>query len=150
MIIHDDLEELFLLLNAHHVDYIVVGGYAVAFHGFIRATKDVDIFFANTPKNIQKLMAVLTDFGISPDTMDQSTFSESGNIIRIGSSPMLVEFFNTISGVTFDDAWEKRVAGHYGRAEVSFLSKKHLLAAKLAAGRPQDLIDIKELSSSDE
>ena len=150
MIIHKDLEELFHLLNKHHVDFIVVGGYAVAFHGFVRATKDIDILFRNSPDNIQNLIDALCGFGISSKDMDKNTFSEQGRIVRIGSSPMLVELINSIRGVTFDEAWKDRVIGTYGSTKISFISRIHLLNAKKAVGRPQDLRDIEELGGKDD
>ncbi len=149
MIIHKDLEELFHLLNKHHVDFIIVGGYAVAFHGFVRATKDIDILFRNSTENIQNLIDALSGFGISKKDMNKNTFSEQGRIVRIGSSPMLVELINAISGVTFDEAWNNKVCGKYCNAIIYFISRIHLLAAKKAAGRPQDLRDIKELDGKD-
>lgn len=77
-------------------------------------------------------------------------FKHQGKIVRIGSSPMLVELINSISGVTFDEAWKDRVIGTYGSTKISFISRIHLLNAKKAAGRPQDLRDIEELSSKDD
>jgi len=64
MIIHSDLRDFFLLLSRNRVDYVIVGGYAVAFHGFVRATKDIDVLFRNTPENIERLAAALNAFGL--------------------------------------------------------------------------------------
>ncbi len=145
MIIHEDLKDLFRLLNANNVEYLIVGGYAVAFHGFIRATKDIDILFRNSPENINKIIAALSGFGISKDSMDDNVFSEPGRIVRIGSPPMMVELINAIGGVTFEEAWTNKISGTYGSVTIYFLSRHDLLKSKRAAGRPQDLRDIDEL-----
>jgi hypothetical protein len=145
MIIQDDLKEFFRLLNENSVEYVIVGGYAVAFHGFVRATKDIDVLFHNTPSNIKRLMAALTGFGIQESAMAMNTFSEQGRIIRMGSPPMMIELINAVGGVTFEEIWQNKIPGHYGDAPVFLLSKSDLLKSKKAAGRPQDIRDLEEL-----
>jgi len=149
MIIHEDLRDLFRLLSDNGVEYVIVGGYAVAYHGYIRATKDVDILFRNDCENIARLIAALQAFGIAPDAMDTNTFSAPGRIVRIGSPPMMVELINAVSGVPFRDVWERKVRGQYGGVEVFFISKLDLLRNKKAAGRPQDIRDIEALGDAD-
>ena len=145
MIIQDDLKEFFRLLNKNGVEYVIVGGYAVAFHGFVRATKDIDVLFRNTPANIKRLMTSLSGFGIPESAMTINTFSEQGRIVRMGSPPMMIELINAVGGVTFEEVWKNKVPGHYGDAPVFFISKSDLLKSKKAAGRPQDLRDLVEL-----
>jgi hypothetical protein len=145
MNIQEDFEEFLRLLNKKKVDYVVVGGYAVAFHGFVRATKDIDILFRNSGQNIQRLKQVLNEFGFSDDGLADVAFSEQGKIIRIGVSPVMIELINTISGVSFETAWKNRVTGAYGKAKIYYLSKSNLLRNKKASGRPRDLLDIDEL-----
>jgi hypothetical protein len=135
-------------LNEKNVEYAIVGGYAVAFHGFVRATKDIDILFRNTRENISRLMESLAGFGISESLMDLETFSRQGQIVRIGTPPLMIELINAVGGVTFEEIWEKRVSGHYGEIPVSFISREDLLKSKKAAGRPQDLRDIEELGGN--
>jgi hypothetical protein len=145
MIIQDDLKEFFRLLNKNGVEYVIVGGYAVAFHGFVRATKDIDVLFHNTPANIKRLIAALVGFGIQESEMVMNTFSEQGRIVRMGSPPMMIELINAVGGVTFEEIWQNKVSGHYGDTPVFFISKSDLLKSKKAAGRPQDLRDLIEL-----
>lgn len=145
MIIHDDLKDLFHLLNVNDVEYVIVGGYAVAFHGFIRATKDIDILFRNSSSNINNLIKAIDSFGISAELLDHNTFSEMGRIVRIGESPMLVELINGIDGVHFDEVWRNKVLGKYGDEKVFFISLNDLKKTKKASGRPQDLRDLQEL-----
>ena len=145
MIIHRDFEELFRILNEHRVDYVIVGGYAVAFHGYIRATKDIDVLFNNTPDNIERIIAALSDFGITGEQIKRPLFSEAGSIIRLGVSPVLVELINAVSGLKFDEIWASRAHGSYGKTPVSYISRDHLIINKKASGRPRDLLDVEEL-----
>jgi len=145
MIIQDDLKDLFRLLNEKAVEYVIVGGYAVAFHGFVRATKDIDILFHDSSANIGRLIQALKSFGISEDSMDSKLFSKPGQIIRIGTPPLMIEFINAVGGISFKEIWKHKVPGHYGDIEVFFISRNDLLITKKSAGRPQDLLDIEEL-----
>jgi predicted nucleotidyltransferase len=147
MIIQDDLKEFFQLLNENNVEYVIVGGYAVAFHGFVRATKDIDVLFHNTPANIKKLMAALTGFGIPESGMDLNTFSEQGRIVRMGTPPLMIELINAVGGVSFETIWQNKVVGNYGDVKVFFISRGDLLTTKKSAGRPQDIRDLKELEN---
>ena len=141
MNIQRDFEEFLKLLNKKKVEYVVVGGFAVAFHGYVRATKDMDILFHNSGKNIQRLKQVLNEFGFPADGLSDVAFSEQGKIIRIGVSPVMIELINVISGVSFETAWKNRISGRYGKTTVLYMSKPDLLKNKKASGRPRDLID---------
>jgi|WetSurMetagenome_2_1015567.scaffolds.fasta_scaffold00077_33 hypothetical protein len=145
MIIQDDLKDLFRLFNEKNVEYVIVGGYAVAFHGFVRATKDIDILFHDTSENVTRLMDALGGFGISGTLMDRDMFSKPGQIVRIGTPPLMIELINSVGGAGFEEIWSNRIFGYYGDVGVSFISRADLLKSKRAAGRPQDLRDIEEL-----
>lgn len=147
MDIQKDFEEFLKLLNKKKVEYVVVGGYAVAFHGFVRATKDIDVFFNSSIQNIQRLKMVLNEFGFPVDGLDAVAFSEHGKIIRMGVAPVMIELINAISGVSFKTAWKNRVTGAYGKTKVFYLSKPDLLKNKRASGRLRDLVDVEELKS---
>jgi hypothetical protein len=147
MNIQKDFEEFLRLLNKNKVKYVVVGGYAVAFHGYVRATKDIDILFHNSLENIRFLKRVLNEFGFPADSLGDVTFSEQGKIIRMGVSPVMIELINAISGVSFKTAWKNRVSGEYGKTRVWYLSKQDLLKNKKASGRHQDIADVAELKS---
>lgn len=142
---HEDFEEFLRLLNRKKVEYVIVGGYAVAFHGYVRVTKDLDILFRNTSQNILRLKETLTGFGFSVQGLSDIAFSEKGKIIRMGVAPVMIELINVISGISFDTVWKNRIKGLYGRTTVNYLSKHDLLKNKKASGRPQDLADIAEL-----
>jgi hypothetical protein len=147
MNIQEDFKEFLRLLNGKKVEYIIVGGYAVAFHGYVRTTKALDILFRNSTENIKLLKLVLNAFGFPSDNLSDVAFSERGKIIRMGVSPVMIELINNISGVTFETAWKNRIESTYGNIKVSYLSKPDLLKNKKAAGRPQDLADIAELKN---
>ena len=145
MNIQEDFEEFLKLLNKKKVEYLVVGGYAVAFHGYVRATKDLDIFFHNSLQNIRRLKQSLNEFGFPIKDLSDVAFSEQGKIIRMGVSPVMIELINVISGVSFKTAWENKVAGVYGKTKIFYLCKPDLLKNKKASGRPRDIADVEEL-----
>jgi hypothetical protein len=133
------------LLEKNNVEYVLVGGYAVAFHGFPRFTKDLDIFFRNSEDNVVKIKRVLIEFGFPEEQLPDSLFFETGNIIQFGVSPLRVDIINEIDGVSFDEALKNRVRGKYGDLEVNFLGINELIKNKETSGRPQDLVDAKKL-----
>ncbi len=148
MNIHPDFEDFLKFLNDEAVDYLIVGGYAVAFHGYVRATNDMDLFFRNTEETIGRIVKALERFGIPTTEKDWKRFSAPGNIIRIGVPPVLLEMINNISGVEFDEAWEHRVKGSYGKTPVWYVSLPDLLRNKRLSGRPKDLVDFDELGGN--
>jgi hypothetical protein len=145
MNIHSDFEEFLKLLTEARVEFVLVGGYAVAFYGYVRATFDMDLLFRNTPENVARVCTALRKFGISNECIDPASFAEPGSILRLGLPPTRIELLNKISGVTFDEVWRRRVKGRYGNVPVCFISRRDLIANKKAAGRPKDLADVDEL-----
>lgn len=140
-----DFEELLKLLEQNNVRYMIVGGYAVAFHGVPRFTKDIDVFFLNSEQNIAKVRKVLLDFGFTPDNIPEEMFTEKGNIIQFGVVPVRVDLINEIDGVTYENAEQHIIRGKYGDIEVNFIGKDDLLKNKKASGRPQDELDVKTI-----
>jgi len=146
--IHKDFEEFLRLLGENCVEFVIVGGFAVAFHGYVRATQDIDIFFRNSDENVRKILRAVEDFGFSVDEAFLNTLREPGKIIRMGLPPIRIEMFNTISGCLFDEVWERRIAGNYGNVAVNYISYADLLINKKASGRPKDLADFDELGGN--
>jgi hypothetical protein len=105
-----DLKDFIALLNAHDVWYLVVGGYAVAYHGYPRMTGDIDLFVEVSPENARKLEAVLGEFGFSGMGLTAADFLEPGTIIQLGYPPNRIDLITSLSGVTFAPAWEQRVS----------------------------------------
>jgi hypothetical protein len=114
----------------------------VAFHGQPRFTKDIDVFVEASPENAERLLAALSDFGFGSVGLDVSDFSTPGKIVQLGVAPNRVDLLTTIDGVTFDEAWTGKVAGHYGRQAVYYIGRAELIRNKRASGRPQDLLDL--------
>ena len=140
-----DFEELFACLRHRNVKALVVGGYAVAFHGQPRFTKDIDVFVEPSPENAGRLVAALTDFGFGGLGLSVDDFATPGKIVQLGVAPNRVDLLTTIDGVTFEEAWSGRVSGHYGKAVVDYIGLAELIRNKRASGRPQDLLDIEGL-----
>ncbi len=140
--------ELLKLLENNTVEYVIVGGYAVAFYGYPRFTKDIDIFFKNTDENIAKLRSSLIEFGFSEQDLPTEIFKEPGNILQFGLSPLQVDILNEIDGVTFDEVYNHLKRGHYGEIEVNFIGKAELIKNKKASARPQDLLDKDKLEKN--
>lgn len=137
-----DFKELLSVLNAHRVKYLIVGGYAVSLHAEPRATKDLDVLIGHSAENGKAVFAALAEFGAPLEGLTPKDFVEPGNFFRMGSPPVMVDIMSSISGVDFDKAWERRVEFAVDSGvNALFISREDLLAAKLAAGRPQDLAD---------
>jgi predicted nucleotidyltransferase len=145
MNIQKDFEEFLRLLNAQSTEYVIVGGYAVAFHGYIRTTNDLDIFFRCTPENINKIEIALENFGFPKGSVSLKEFYDQGSIIRMGIPPVRIEMINTISGLTFDEVWTHKVFDMYGEVKVYYIGFEDLIKNKRASGRPKDLADLDEL-----
>ncbi|HBM17340.1 MAG TPA: hypothetical protein DD381_13515 [Lentisphaeria bacterium] len=146
MHIQEDFKELLRLLENNSVKYMIVGGYAVAFHGYPRFTKDIDIFFDSSNDNIQKIIKSLLEFGFNKKELDKELFSTSGNVITFGVEPIRVDLINEIDGVSFKEAFPKIIRGIYGDITVSFIGRKELIKNKLSTKRLKDKADIEELS----
>jgi hypothetical protein len=140
-----DFEDFLRLLESHRVEYMIVGGYAVAYHGFPRFTKDIDIFFCDAAENLLRLQAALVAFGFQPATVPLETLGKPEAVLAVGVEPVRIDLLNRIAGVTFDEARGATVRGRYGDVEVTFIGKEDLLRNKRATGRHRDLGDVEEL-----
>jgi hypothetical protein len=139
-----DFKELLNLLNAHGVEYLLIGGYAVAYHGYPRATQDIDLWIAVHPDNAQRLVAALDEF-IGASEIRPEQFLEEGRILRMGVPPLRVDITNCISGVEFSDCYARRIVDTVGSVPLSIVSLDDLKANKRASGRPKDLADLSYL-----
>jgi hypothetical protein len=135
--------------NAGQVRYLIVGGYAVSFHAQPRATKDLDILIGADAENSHAVYAALAKFGAPIEGLSAKDFAEPDNFFRMGTPPVMVDIMPKITGVEFDEAWNRRVDVQIDDdLSVPFISRQDLLIAKLAAGRAQDLIDVDALRES--
>ncbi len=124
---------------------MVVGGHAVGFHGYPRATGDLDVWIAVGPQNARRMNAVLRRFGFADDSVDPSMFLEPDKIIRMGVPPLRIEILTGLSGVDFRSCYARRTTVQVDGIEVSWIGLEDLRANKQAAGRHKDLADLDEL-----
>ena len=140
-----DFREFIGLLNARRVRYLVVGGYAVAYHGYPRATGDIDIFVELSERNARALLEVFKRFGFTTTDMTPAFFMDKGQVVRLGREPMKLEILNDISGVSFADCYGRRVKARLGSLSINFIDLPDLLTNKRASGRAKDAADIENL-----
>jgi hypothetical protein len=150
MELQPDFKELLELLNAHGVDYLIVGGYALAFLGAPRFTGDLDIFIKTSPGNAGKIHAALNEFGFASVGLTAEDFQRADHVIQLGVPPVRIDFVTSIDGVDWDAAWAGRNPGEYGGVPVYFLGKPEFIQNKRASGRLKDLADIEALQGGDE
>jgi hypothetical protein len=139
-------------LKDEKVDFIVVGAYALAAHGYPRATGDIDIWVRNNGENAQKIMRALTKFGAPISQLTEKDFTSSDLIVQLGVEPSRIDLLTGIDGVKFDEAWQNKVSITIDTLIIDVLSRKDLLRNKLATGRDKDQGDIiwLEKNQSDE
>jgi hypothetical protein len=140
-----DFKELLELLNAHKVEYLVVGGYALAFHGAPRFTGDIDLFVKPEDANANRILSALGEFGFGSLNFSESDFTSPDNVVQLGVPPVRVDIMTSLTGVSWEKAQAGKVSGSCGETTVSFISKKDLIANKKALGRTKDLADIEAL-----
>jgi hypothetical protein len=133
------------LLNGKGVRYLLIGGYAVGYHGYPRATNDMDIWVAVHPDNADKVVAVLHEFGFNLPDLTPELFLQENKIIRMGVPPMRLEISTGISGVEFDECYAARIVDTLDGVPTNIIDLLHLKANKKAAGRLKDLADLENL-----
>jgi hypothetical protein len=147
--VHSDFNDLLSTFNAHGVEYLVVGAHALAAHGRIRATKDLDVLVRPSAENAPRVMRALAGFGAPLHDLTVGDLSAPGLIFQIGVPPVRVDVLTAIDGVEFEAAWRDRVAARFGDVPVPVLSRHHLVANKKQVGRLQDLADVEWLERGD-
>ena len=140
-----DFKEFLQLLNLKKIEYLVIGGYAVGYYGYPRATGDLDIWIAINEPTAVKMVEVLRDFGFDPPELQKELFLAEQKVIRMGVPPMRLEILTSIDGVDFNTCFDNRAIADFGDFKVNFISKRDLLLNKRASGRPQDLVDFEKL-----
>lgn len=137
-------------MKARNVKALVVGGYAVAFHGRPRFTKDIDVFIEPSPDNAERLLSALADFGFGSLGLTVGDFTSPGRIVQLGVAPNRIDLLTAIDGVVFGDAWAHRVPGPFGTVTVDYIGLADLIRNKQTSARPQDLLDVDDLTSEGE
>ena len=140
-----DFRDFLRLLDAEGVEYLLIGGYAVAYHGFPRATEDIDLWVASSPQNADRIVKALKQFGFDLPELQPDLFLKADSIVRMGVPPLRIELSTTISGVTFDESYMARVTETIDGIAVSIINLADLKKNKQASGRHQDLADLERL-----
>ncbi len=148
MEIQQDFKELLVLLNDHKVEYMIVGGYALAFHGAPRYTGDLDIYVKPDQKNAQHLLAALDDFGFASVNLKQSDFQSPEMVIQLGVPPVRVDLITSISGVSWEEAKSGKIRGNLGDIPVFFIGRREFILNKKAIGRKRDFADLEALGET--
>jgi hypothetical protein len=140
-----DFRDLLVEFNAQGVEYLIVGAHALAAHGHVRATNDLDVWVRPDPDNAGRVLKALKDFGAPLHDLTEADLSAPGLIFQIGVAPVRIDVLTAIDGVDFAEAWPARMLTRFADQPVGVLSKDHLIKNKRAAGRTQDLADVERL-----
>jgi len=140
-----DFRELLQLLNSKRIEYLVVGGYAVALYGYPRATGDMDIWIAISEDNARKTVEALKEFGFSAPELKEELFLEREKNIRMGNPPLRIEILTSIDGVEFTECYRNKKSVTIDGIDINFISLEDLKKNKRVSGRYQDLADLENL-----
>ncbi len=139
--VNPDFRDLLAELNANGVEYLIVGAHALAAHGHIRATKDLDVWVRPDSVNASRVLRALRAFGAPLHDLNEEDLARPGLTFQIGLPPVRIDVITEIDGVEFAEAWSARIATRFGDQAVAVLSRSHLIRNKRATGRTQDLAD---------
>jgi hypothetical protein len=145
MEIRSDFKELLELFNRHKVEYLIVGGYALAFHGAPRVTGDIDLFVRPTDENAERILAALDEFGFGSLNLSKDDFTTPGMVVQLGVPPVRIDIITRVSGVSWEKADAAKTPGYYGDTPVFFIGREDFIANKRATGRTKDAADIEAL-----
>jgi hypothetical protein len=140
-----DFKELLELFNKHGVEYLIVGGYALAFHGAPRYTGDLDLLLKPDPGNARKVVAALKEFGFGGLGLGEGDFHQPGQVVQLGVPPVRVDLLTSIDGISWEAADAGKAPGKYAEVTASYLGRKEFIRNKRAIGRQKDLADIEAL-----
>lgn len=139
--LHKDLRELLALFRSNNVEFLVVGGHAVAFHGYPRFTEDLDCYVRPSAENGARIVQALREFGFASLGIEAADFEASDRMIQLGRAPNRVDLLTRLYAVQFEDAWMTKVGGTLDGVPVWFIDRESLLRNKRATARPQDVAD---------
>lgn len=148
MKLHPDFRDFLSVLASEGVEALVIGGYAVSFHSKPRFTKDIDIFVNSTPANRARLARSLERFGAPAEIVEGATAAAEDEILWFGIPPTRIDLLFAVPGISFAEVYARRQQAEWDGVPVSMIAKLDLIASKRAAGREQDLQDVKQLSKN--
>ncbi|MBD3170733.1 MAG: hypothetical protein GF307_14745 [candidate division Zixibacteria bacterium] len=143
--LHPDFKDFLELLNSNHVEYLVVGGYAVGYHGYPRTTGDLDVWIGVSEENAEKIAKTLVEFGMPAYEISAELFMEKDRIMTMGMPPVQIEIVTGIPGVDFDECYARKVVGKFGELVMNFIGLNDLKAYKKAIGKEKDVEDLENL-----
>lgn len=151
MDVNEDFVDIVAALVAEKAEFLIVGAYALAAHGFPRMTGDIDIFVRPTTANAASVYQALLAFGapVAAHGIAAQDFAAEGNVYQMGLPPRRIDIMTSVSGVSFDEANAEAIEGKLGYVTVRFIGKAALARNKRAAGRPKDLVDADLIESDD-
>jgi hypothetical protein len=141
---NQDFKEFFALLNAAGVEFLVLGGVAYNFYAPPRATKDLDVWLRPTVANAGAFLAALEEFGF-PHQLDPTELVERDKVVMLGRPPNRIDVMTHPDGIEWEGCWSRRVQSDFDGEPIAFLALDDLMASKVAAGRDQDLVDVRKL-----
>jgi predicted nucleotidyltransferase len=147
MVLNQDFKEFIQSLNDNQVRYLVAGAYAVAFHGYPRYTKDIDIWVDRSRENAGRVITALEQFGFASLGLSAEDFLEAGQIVQLGYPPNRIDLLTSLTGIAFETCYENRIVVDIEGLQINFIDLENLRANKKAAGRHQDLADLENLES---
>lgn len=140
-----DFKEFIKLLNKYNVKYLVVGGYAVAAHGYPRYTKDLDVWIEISEENAENIWRALDNFGFGDIGLQPTDFIEPGLVIQLGYPPNRIDIVTSLTGVDFDNCYNSRSTINIDGIDIKIIDRFNLRKNKLATGRAQDLADAENI-----
>lgn len=135
-----------MLLNSHGVEYLLIGGYAVGYYGYPRATADMDVWIAVAPDNAPRVYKALKAFGMDVPELTPDLFLQENKVIRMGIPPLRIEIITTVSGVSFAECYARREVAQIEDVSVNLINRQDLKRNKKASGRHKDLDDLEHLA----
>ena len=142
MEVQQDFRDLLALFNKHKVDYIIVGAYALGFHGAPRYTGDLDVLVRPDPVNARSIMQALQEFGFGSVGLKAADFEEEGKVVQLGFPPVRIDIITSITGVSWEQARSGRVEGWFGDLMVHYIGRDDFIYNKRALGRKKDIADL--------
>ena len=142
MEVQQDFRDLLELFNKNKVDYIIVGAYALGFHGAPRYTGDLDIFVRPDPVNAKSIMKALHEFGFGSVGLTEADFEEEGKVVQLGFPPVRIDLITSITGVSWEKARSGRMDGSFGDLMVHYIGREDFISNKRALGRKKDIADL--------
>ena len=148
MAVQPEFRELLALFNAHGVEYMIVGGYALAFHGAPRFTGDLDILVRPTPENAQHILRALAEFGFASSGLTTSDFERPEQVVQLGVPPVRIALITSLTGVSWEEALAGSTAGPYADLAVYYIGREQFITNKRATGRKRDEADLEALGEA--